>query len=138
MIAKLSVTSESAYRYWFYCCPPIPKSCIANKETKRAIQCASLNDKVLSLACAKPQLCLCSWSHFGRCCNKFQPDFRSISIFKKKNLMFYLFLRQREQSMSGDGAERGGDTESEAGSGLQAVSTEPEVGLKLTNCEIMT
>ena len=40
--------------------------------------------------------------------------------------------------MSGDGAEREGDTESEAGSRLQAVSTEPEAGLELTNCEIMT
>ena len=40
--------------------------------------------------------------------------------------------------MSGGGAEREGDTESEADSGLWAVSTEPNVGLKLTNCEIMT
>ena len=36
------------------------------------------------------------------------------------------------------GAEREGGTESEAGSRLQAVSTEPHVGLKLTNPEIMT
>ena len=40
--------------------------------------------------------------------------------------------------MSGDGAEREGDTESEAGSRLWAVSTEPDVGLEPTNCEIMT
>ena len=40
--------------------------------------------------------------------------------------------------MSGGGAEREGDTESEAGSRLQAVSTEPNVGLKLRNREIMT
>ena len=40
--------------------------------------------------------------------------------------------------MSGGGAEREGDTESEAGSRLQAVSTEPDVGLELTNCETMT
>ena len=39
--------------------------------------------------------------------------------------------------MSGGGAEREGDPESEAGSGLRAVSTEPEGGLELTNCEIM-
>ena len=38
----------------------------------------------------------------------------------------------------GRGREREGDTESEAGSRLQAVSTEPEVGLKLTKPEIMT
>ena len=51
----------------------------------------------------------------------------------------YLSLRDRErQSMSRGGAERGGDTESEAGSGLRAVSTEPDVGLELTNREIMT
>ena len=38
----------------------------------------------------------------------------------------------------GGGAEREGDTESEAGSRLWAGSTEPDVGLKLTNHEIMT
>ena len=36
------------------------------------------------------------------------------------------------------GEEREGDTGSEAGSRLQAVSTEPDAGLKLTNCESMT
>ena len=40
--------------------------------------------------------------------------------------------------MSGTGAEREGDTETEAGSRLRAVSTEPYVGLKLTNLKIMT
>ena len=42
--------------------------------------------------------------------------------------------------MSGRGAERKRerDTESEAGSRLQAGSTEPNVGLELTNREIMT
>ena len=48
-------------------------------------------------------------------------------------------MRDREtQSMSRGGAERGGDTESEAGSRLPAVSTEPDVGLEPTNREIMT
>ena len=40
--------------------------------------------------------------------------------------------------MSRGGAERGGDTESEAGSGLGAVSTEPHRGLELVNGEIKT
>ena len=40
--------------------------------------------------------------------------------------------------MSRGGAEREGDTESEEGSRLWAVSTEPDVGLKLTDSEIMT
>ena len=40
--------------------------------------------------------------------------------------------------MNGGGAEREGDTESEAGSRLQAVGTEPDVGLELTDREIMT
>ena len=35
-------------------------------------------------------------------------------------------------------AEREGDTESEAGSRLQADSTEPNSGLELANREIMT
>lgn len=40
--------------------------------------------------------------------------------------------------MSGAGAEREGDTGSEAGSRLQAVGTEPDALLELTNCDIMT
>ena len=40
--------------------------------------------------------------------------------------------------MRGAGAERVGDTEPEAGSRLQAVSTEPDEGLKLMDHEIMT
>ena len=40
--------------------------------------------------------------------------------------------------MSEGGAEREGDTESEAGSRFQAVSTEPDMGLEPTNREIMT
>ena len=45
---------------------------------------------------------------------------------------------REKQSMSGGGAEREGDTESEAGSKLWAVSTEPDTGLELTDSEIMT
>ena len=40
--------------------------------------------------------------------------------------------------MSREGAEREGDTESEGGFRPRAVSTEPDAGLELTNCEIMT
>ena len=41
--------------------------------------------------------------------------------------------------MSEGGAERvEGDPESEAGSRFQAVSTEPNAGVELTNREIMT
>ena len=59
--------------------------------------------------------------------------------FKKIFFNVYLCLRDRDRrSASGRGAEREGDTESEAGSRLRAVSTEPEAGLELTNCEIMT
>ena len=47
-------------------------------------------------------------------------------------------LETERQSVSGGGAEREGDTESEAGARLQAINTEPNVGLKLTNHEIMT
>ena len=53
--------------------------------------------------------------------------------------MFIIFERQRQrQSVSGGRAEREGDTESEAGFRLRAVSTEPDTGLKLTNHETMT
>ena len=48
-------------------------------------------------------------------------------------------MRDRErQSTSGEEAESEGDTESEAGSGLRAVSTEPDLGLELANHETMT
>ena len=51
----------------------------------------------------------------------------------------YLFLRERQrQSASRGGAEREGDTKSKAGSRLRAVSPEPDAGLELVNCEIMT
>ena len=40
--------------------------------------------------------------------------------------------------MSGGGAEKEGDTESEAGSRLRAVNTEPNAGLEPTTFEIMT
>ena len=40
--------------------------------------------------------------------------------------------------MSRGGAEREGDSESEADSRLRAVSTEPNARLEPTNCEIMT
>ena len=40
--------------------------------------------------------------------------------------------------MNGGGAEREGDTESEAGSRFWAISPEPDAGLELTDCEIVT
>ena len=53
--------------------------------------------------------------------------------------ILFIFERERErQSMKRGEAERDGDTESEGGSRLQAVSTEPDVGLEPTNREIMT
>ena len=54
---------------------------------------------------------------------------------------FNVYFREREkerQSVSREGAQREGDTVSEAGSRLWAVSTEPDAGLKLTSHEIMT
>ena len=64
----------------------------------------------------------------------------SLPPFSKKIFNVYLFLRERERekSMSGEGVERKGDTESEAGSRLRAVSTEPDTELELTNYKIMT
>ena len=66
-----------------------------------------------------------------------------LSWFFKHFFNVCLFLRERErererQSMGRGGAEREGGTESEAGSRLRAVSTEPDMGLELTNHEIMT
>ena len=55
----------------------------------------------------------------------------------------FIFERERErqrQSESGGRAKRGkkGDAESEAGSKLRAVSTQPDVGLEPMDREIMT
>ena len=57
----------------------------------------------------------------------------------KKIFFLHLFIFDRvRQRMSGGGAEREWDTESEAGSRLRAVSTEPDMGLEPTNREIVT
>ena len=59
----------------------------------------------------------------------------------------YLFLRERERErekereteyMWGRGRQGEGDTGSETGSGLRAVSTEPDASPELTDCKIMT
>ena len=42
------------------------------------------------------------------------------------------------EGVSRGGAEREGDTESEAGARLRAVSTDLDTGLELTDLEIMT
>ena len=55
------------------------------------------------------------------------------SLFK----CLFIFERQR-QSVRGGGVEREGDTESEAGSRLWAISTEPDMSLEPINCEVMT
>ena len=52
--------------------------------------------------------------------------------------MFIYFWDWERQSTNGGGAEREGDTESEAGSRLWAISPEPDVGLELTEREIVT
>ena len=57
-------------------------------------------------------------------------------------LNVYLFLRERERKrdsmrMSGEG-QKEEDPESKSDSRLWAVSTEPKVGVQLTNHEIMT
>ena len=52
--------------------------------------------------------------------------------------MFIYFLREAEIAHEqGRGRERG-DTESQAGSRLRAVGTEPDGALEPTDCEIMT
>ena len=49
----------------------------------------------------------------------------------------YLFLRERDRMQTGEG-QREWETESEAGSRLRAVGTEPDAGLELTNREMVT
>ena len=54
--------------------------------------------------------------------------------------VFFIFKRERERETEcewGRGRERG-RPESQAGSRLPAVGTEPDVGPELVNCEIVT
>ena len=60
-------------------------------------------------------------------------------IFFNVYLLLFFFERERQtQNVSGLRSEREEDTESEAGSSPWAVSTEPDVGLELTNRETVT
>ena len=53
-------------------------------------------------------------------------------------MFLFIFEREKEREIEHELAEREGDRECEAGSRLWAVSTELNVGLELTNREIMT
>ena len=53
------------------------------------------------------------------------------------NLFIFERERERERERVGE-RQREGDMKSNAGSRLQAVGTEPDVGLQPTNSEIMT
>ena len=79
-----------------------------------------------------PSIFLSMVSSHGRCC-----FVRSISLDLFANSFFSHFIYFWE-SASGRGGERERDTESEAGSRLWAVSTEPDVGLEPISREIMT
>ena len=50
----------------------------------------------------------------------------------------FIFGTERDRAMNGEGAEREGDTESETGSRLWAISPEPDTRLELTDREIVT
>ena len=64
---------------------------------------------------------------------------QALSLTFKKKINVYLFFRERErQSVSRRGAERQGNTESQVGSRLWAVSTEPDAGVTFPDREIMT
>ena len=48
-----------------------------------------------------------------------------------------IYFERERKCEQGRGREREGDTESEAGSRLRAVSTKPDTGLELTSYAIM-
>ena len=62
---------------------------------------------------------------------------RGVLKFFFSTFIIYFWDRER-QSMNGGGAEREGNTESETGSRLRAISPEPDAGLELTDREIVT
>ena len=57
--------------------------------------------------------------------------------FKKNFFLAFIYFWDRDKAWTGEG-QREGDTESETGSRLWAVSPEPDAGLELTDREIMT
>ena len=60
-----------------------------------------------------------------------------IFLFFFQRLFIFFWDRER-QSMNRGGTEREGDTESETGSRLRAISPEPDAGLELPDREIVT
>ena len=69
----------------------------------------------------------------------YPPHFWVMGInFISKYILSIYFWQRQWQCVSRGGAERDRNTESEAGSRLWAVSTEPNAGLKLVNYDIMT
>ena len=50
----------------------------------------------------------------------------------------FIFEKERDRECEPGKGEREGDTDSEAGPKIGAVSTEPDAVLELMNCEIMT
>ena len=84
---------------------------------------------------ANPLLVICTtdtFSCFMSCL------FTFYGVFSFHFIFFYCLLISEREREQGRCREREGDTESEAGSKLQAVGPEPIVGLELTNCEITT
>ena len=69
------------------------------------------------------------------------PCFNRKRTFKKNVLMFIYFRereRERERAQLGEGQREREIQNPKQGSRLLAVSTDPDVGFELTNCEIMT
>ena len=52
--------------------------------------------------------------------------------------VFLMFTFDKEREHEQGRAESEGDTESQADTRLCALSTEPDIGLELINCEIIT
>ena len=60
------------------------------------------------------------------------------TLLLKKIFNVYFFERERERQSMSSWGQRKRETESEAGSRLWAVCTEPNAGLKLKNCKMVT
>ena len=77
------------------------------------------------------ELAILGFYYHSSSCTNFK-SFQATVFFFFLIFNIYSFLKERErQRVNGGGAEREGDTESEAGCGLRAVGTEPDAGLEL-------
>ena len=131
----------------FYVCTCIATSCIRTQNVSNAPETVSghrmfpMLQRAPSAVSSKDNHCpdfyLIYCIHFVSFGTSFQWNHKVCTFIYFFSTFIYFWDRER-QRMNGGGAEREGDTESETGSRLRAISPEPDTGLELPDREIVT